>query len=133
MDKKITTYQTHIFTQQMSFKKQILHIDVAAVFIGSIMTSDILVALIIFNKLLNGPLWKKIESAKHMLDLYSMWLTFGIFLDDFSRDSSYLLIGTISFPEFTIQDEIVYQLFSFQDEQLKFLQLRHYKYYAQML
>ncbi|CAC5387839.1 unnamed protein product [Mytilus coruscus] len=77
-------------------------------------------ALSIIDKLLTGPLWKQIESTKHILDL-SMWLTFGNFLDAFSRDSSDLLKGTILFPEFTKQDEIFDRLFSVQDEQLNIL------------
>ena len=50
-----------------------------------------------------------------------MWLTFFNYLDEFSRDSSNLLKGTILFPEFTRQDDIFDRLFSVQDEQLNIL------------
>jgi hypothetical protein len=63
----------------------------------------------------------QIENAKHILDLNSMWLTFFNYLDEFSRDSSNLLKGTILFPEFTRQDDIFDRLFSVQDEQLNIL------------
>ena len=74
-------------------------------------------ALGIIDKLMTGPLWKQIENAKHILDLNSMWLIFFNYLDEFSRDSSNLLKGTILFPEFTRQDDIFDRLFSVQDEQ----------------
>ena len=78
-------------------------------------------ALGIVDKLLTGPLWRQIESTKHILDLNQVWYTCLNNLQIFSEDSSELLEGKSIYPNFTNNNHIYDALFNVDDEELNML------------
>lgn len=54
-------------------------------------------ALGIFNKLISGPLFRKVEEEGHIFDLNSMWEALFSNLDQLSRDASTLMEGNLNF------------------------------------
>ena len=78
-------------------------------------------ALGIIDKLCTGPLWRQIESAKHILDLNDIWFNFYNFLNEYSQDSSDLLGCKIIYPDFTEQDDVFDCLFADHNLELNIL------------
>ena len=69
-------------------------------------------ALAIFNKLITGPIYRKIEEKGHIFELNKMWLELKILLERCSQNSTPLLDGEILLSDVQVTKvETFYELF----------------------
>ena len=66
-------------------------------------------ALGIFNKLITGPLWSKVEEKGHIFDLNPVWLQLKLNLEKYGQNASLLLDEECPIDIIFVTKDIVYE------------------------
>ena len=66
-------------------------------------------ALGIMNKMVAGPLFRKVEEVGHIFDLNDVWVSLNEKLRDYSKDASVLIAGNSLFDESLLTKDDVYR------------------------